>query len=468
MRIVEASFKADAGTMPCILDLAESVSSANGLDSDGLLRMRLNLEEVLLGLAEYGDRLGAAPDATLEVSREGDDLVFAVRDKGMPFDYVTMEDEGHSDIARILRRSDGVQLRNLGRGGREQSFRIRAPAEAVGRAEEDAPPRAYTPDDFDIHPMRPEERVQVPRCLYDEFGYSYINEAVYIPDRLQMSAEEGSVIPFTSTSPEGEVAGFMSLLRDTELPGTAEMAMVVVKKRFRKLSIMNRLIDNSIRAAESMGMASVNMEPVAYHPFTQMVSDRKGMTPCGIWLNKIPADLDTSYGEERRRSLFWSALLFSDSPRRIHIPSETEGLCRRIISGLGAERVLADPSEPAGATSADISHNDVMGTSRIHVRAVGTDAADVLRRRLHESKRLGCELTELAIDLRDPAAPYAYEAARDLGFFCAGMFPACSDRDLLLMQNTMSRAVDYETIQTTDGFGELLKAVRGFDPEGDL
>lgn len=468
MRLIETTFAVGPRTVPPVLDLAESVSAAAGLDAPGLLRMRLNLEEVLLGLEEYREAMGRDPEATLVISRDGDDLVYSVRDKGLPFDYRTLEDEGHADIARILGRRDGVELRNLGRGGREQTFRLHAPA---GEAEAGGAPgsgRRYVPDDFDIHPMRPEERMQVARCLYDEFGYSYINEAVYIPDMLGRSVEEGSIVPFTSTSPEGEVAGFMSLLRDRHLPGTAEMAMVVVKKRFRKLSIMNRLIDHSMAAASSMGLVSVNMEPVAYHPYTQMVSDREGMTPCGLWLNKITPELDTSFGTGARGSLFWSAKLFSDAPREAHIPSETLPMCRRILSGMGAERVVREGSEPEGPTTLVTERSEIMGTFRIYAESVGTDCYGALRRALHDSKRLGCELTELMINLRDPAAPSAYDDARELGFFCAGMLPACSDRDLLLMQNTMSRAVDYETIQTTESFRRLLEDVRGFDPEGDL
>ena len=72
------------------------------------------------------------------------------------------------------------------------------------------------------------------------------------------------------------------------------------------------------------------------------------------------------------------------------------------------------------------------------------------------------------INLQDPAAPAIYDAAKGLGYFCIGMFLVSSDRDLLMMQNPMSRIVDYASLQTTESFGKLLEMVRGLDPEGDL
>ena len=469
MDLVDVTIRADEGMIPCVLTMAESVSRGQGMDEGLLLRMRLNLEEILIGLISYGSSYGYDPKIDIIIRRDGDELVYSVRDKGVPFDYSTLENGGYSDVARILNRTDGAELRNLGREGREQTFRL--PVPHIDSDEDDVSEfrQCMKPDDFNIHPMRPEECMQVAQCLYDEFGYTYVNEAVYIPERLVESTRDGNFIPFTSTAPNGEVAGFMALVRTPRLPGTAEMATVVVKKRFRKCSIMNRMIDNAMHQAESLGLQSVNMEPVAYHPYTQMVSDKMGMWPCVVGFNRIPPDIGTSFeGQGSRRTMLWSAKSFRDEPRTIHVPEEVMDLCDFIDDGLGIERPFGDAAEPTGDSSMITEFNNVMSVGRTYIDRTGEDHLQVMRRELRGLKGIGCEIAELMINIQDPSAPYAYETAKGLGYFCTGMFPVSSGCDYLIMQNPMSRIVDYSFIKTTDSFGRLVAMVRDLDPEGDL
>ena len=469
MDLVDVTIRADERMIPCVLTMAETISRGQGMGEDLLLRMRLNLEEILLGLISYGSSFGYDLGIDVSIGRDGDELVYSVRDKGVPFDYSTLENGGYSDIARILNRTDGAELRNLGREGREQTFRL--PVPHIDSDDDDVSEfrQCMKPEDFDIHGMRPEECMQVAQCLYDEFGYTYVNEAVYIPERLVESTKDGMFTPYTATAPDGEVAGFMALVRSPRLPGTAEMATVVVKKKFRKCSIMNRMIDNAMHDAESMGLQSVNMEPVAYHPYTQMVSDRMGMWPCAVGFNRIPPDVGTSFeGQDSRRTMLWSAKSFRDEPRTIHVPEDVMDMCDYIDHGLGIERPFGEVEKPSGDSSMTTEYNSVMSIGRTYIDRTGEDCRQRMRRELHGLKAVGCEIAEIMINIQDPSAPYAYEAAKDLGYFCTGMFPVSSGCDYLMMQNTMSRIVDYSSIKTTEPFGKLVGMVRDLDPEGDL
>lgn len=469
--LVDVTIRSDMGMVPCVLTMAESVSRGQGMDEGSLLRMRLNLEEILLGLISYGSSSGHDPCIDLCIRREGDELVYSVRDKGIPFDYGTLECCGYADIARILTRTDAApELRSLGRDGREQTFRLPVPKRDDGCPDEEIAGNQYRPEDFTIHDMDPSECMQVSQCLYDEFGYSYVNDNLYDPVRMRAMMDSGSFIPFTAVAPEGEVAGFMALSGSPDLLGTAEMVSVVVKRKYRKCSIMNRLIDNAMERARSIGLCSVNMEPVAYHPFTQRVSDRIGMTPMAVCFNRIPSDVDTSYGGgDSRRTIFWSAVSFRDTPRTMHLPDEVVPLAELVTSGLGTKRSISHGNmEPTGTSDIRTSYNPVISLGRTFADSVGEDSYNILRRDLRDLRSKGCEVAELMINLQDPGAPSLYEGAKDLGYFCTGLFPVSSDRDYLMMQNPMSRIFDYSTMETTDSFGRLLELVRGLDPEGDL
>ena len=112
--------------------------------------------------------------------------------------------------------------------------------------------------------------------------------------------------------------------------------------------------------------------------------------------------------------------------------------------------------------------NNVMSVGRTYIDRTGEDHLQVMRRELRGLKGIGCEIAELMINIQDPSASYAYEPAKGLGYFCTGMFPVSSGCAYLIMQNPMSRIVDYSSIKTTDSFGRLVAMVRDLDPEGDL
>ena len=163
MDLVDVTIRADERMIPCVLTMAETISRGQGMGEDLLLRMRLNLEEILLGLISYGSSFGYDPGIDVSIGRDGDELVYSVRDKGVPFDYSTLENGGYSDIARILNRTDGAELRNLGREGREQTFRF--PVPHIDSDDDDVSEfrQCMTPEDFDIHWMTPDEGMQVPK-----------------------------------------------------------------------------------------------------------------------------------------------------------------------------------------------------------------------------------------------------------------------------------------------------------------
>lgn len=467
--LMEITVSADEGLISPTLDLVEELAAASGVSERDSLRLRLNLEEILLSVFSYGYRSDRRRSVDVSVTALPDSLRVSVHDKGIPYDYETLRSGGGAISADILTRMpDGPVLRSLGSGGREQVLEFpRVPPCGSGSGaggSESAP----CLEGIEIHPMRPEEGIQVAQCLYDEFGYSYINDIVYYPERFAAAVESGRFACYTAVSRDGEVAAVLSLTTDPHLPGTGEVSMGVVRKKYRKASLMTRLTEAVMGRARELGMTSVFCRPVGYHPYTQKIALAQGMMPCCVELNHLAADLANSYEDgEHRHHTFCGTLMLRDTHRMIHCPPGEEDIAEAVIRNCGLDRGFA-PSEapaPGSETIVDTDINPILRAACIYVDRVGEDHVQALGREHRRMKSSMCELCNLYINLQDPAAAAMYDAAKALGYFVTGMLPASEKCDYLMMQDPFYGGVDYGTFSTEGAFGDLLELVRARDPE---
>lgn len=462
---------ADPGLIPPALRFCEEMAIGLGVSDEDALRMRLGLEEILLSVFSYGYGHDARRSVDIMLSADDTSFQATVYDKGIPYDYEVLMSTEASDSASILSGMiSGPVMENLGRNGRSQTLRFeRSPPVRLCRAAGlDGGPETT---EFDYHPMRPEEGIQVAQCLYDEFGYTYVNDIVYYPERFVDAVSSGALNSWTATAPSGEVAGHLTLIHSPRFPGTADMGMGVVKKRYRKGAVMTTLTERILRSAREQGLSSIHCECVAYHPYTQRICGPLGIFPCAACLNAVQSDMSTSYGtESERQSMLMAVLMMSDSHRTVHCPEGSKDIVDFVIRGCGLDRTVIGCEGPAegSATVVSTDRNDIMRTASIFVHSAGPDVGTALLREHHAVRARGCEASTVLINLQDPSAGSAHDAARGLGYFVSGMFPGSSECDWLMMVNPISECVDYGSMRLVGEFERLVGIVRGHDPEGWL
>ena len=472
VEVADLRIQADTALIPNILDFVCELASEYDLPSEDSPRLRLALEEILASVFSYGydndrihtvDVVVAVGDSTLRVS---------VMDKGLPYDYKTLLETRSADSANILTHMrNGPMMRYLGKDGREQivSFPISPRIRDAPRCQVESGPVDFST--IEIHPMRPEEGIQVAQCLYDEFGYTYVNDIVYFPERFNEAVASGTMMSYTAVAPSGEVAGHLTLIKTPLLPGTAELAMGVVRKRYRKGSVMSRLTEAVMAAATDDSLTSIYAQPVGFHPYTQRTCAANGMFPCSVNFNYTGADLAMSYfSEHRRQHVFMAVRMLADVRRTIHCPPDARDVVDFVIGGCGLDRVHADPVEPEGGsrTILDVEVHGGSASASVFVRSVGEDVAKAIRRVNKSVRDSCCEVAFIFINLQDPCAASAYDAAVALGYFTVGMFPGTSENDWLIMHNTFIGGIDYGSFVAEGHFSELLEIVRHHDPEGYL
>lgn len=475
MDLIRMSVRAEDASIPMVEEAVGYYGGLYGLGADETERFLVTVEEAISQVISYG--FPGRPDSMFDVSLgiEGLDLIVTISDKGIPYDYESLEGSEESRLSVLLLKgfADGASLTSMGSEGRRQVLRKHlsalpgyARSEPLLQAAPEACP--YSPGDFDIHPLRRSEAIEVAQCMYDEFGYTYPHEIVYHPDGFFNAVERGECVSYVATAPDGEVAGHVALVASPSLHGTMELCMGVVRRKYRKCSIMSGLTAAAMERASHMGLRSVNAMPVAYHPFTQKVCNKQGMHPFGFSFNRLNGDLSTSYEQGSRGSLALSAILLSDPHRDIYIRPAVLDIVGYVVDDGDLDRdiYVAGCPVPLEGDSAVTAETDArMGFGRIVVRRTGEDVRPSLRamdRRLCEQR---CEVIEMLIAANEESSVAAYDEAVSLGYFCTGIFCGCDDTDWLLMEKLVFSSVDFGCLETVEPYTGLLELVEEGIPD---
>jgi len=184
-QIARVTVSADAGYLPPVIEFAKQIAHRLGLENAGQLEGAVEL--VCMNVIEHA--FGPEEEGSLDVHvlRGVGQVVVAVEDRGLPFDYGRLRDGGAGTVLETLHRFfDKVRFINLGRRGNRVELRKHLPQADV---------REHLPEDerrrtvettavsedvtLEVRMMRPEESFELSRCVYRSYGYSYDWDYVY-------------------------------------------------------------------------------------------------------------------------------------------------------------------------------------------------------------------------------------------------------------------------------------------------
>ncbi len=474
MELVRVSVRAESDSVSLVQDIIRYYARIHGIAEDEVERFLIPVEEAMAQVIEYG--FPENPDAMFDVSVsiEGPDLNVTIIDKGIPYDYEMLENNLGADLSvRLLKGfADGLSLTSLGSGGRKQVLmKHLAALPEYTRCKEEmlkVDPTPVSPDSpLDFHMLRREEAIEVAQCIYDEFGYTYLHDTVYYPEEFYKSVQRGECVSMVVTDTSGEVVGHLALTGTSVFRGTMELCMGVVKKKYRNCRIISRLTDKLMDHARTLGLTSVNAMPVIYHVYTQKAALRQGMHPSGFMFNIINDDLTTSFDQAMRASGALAVLLFNDVHREVFVRPSVEAIARYVVTEANADRDLMIITEDFDANGESVitAEADPRGESgRIMVNSTGSDIAVRLKAADNYLRAQNCKVVMLYISTSEKSSVLAYDVAAGLGYYCTGLYTACSDTDYLMMENIMFSNVDYGKIQTIEPFTGLLELVKEGDP----
>jgi serine/threonine-protein kinase RsbW len=470
---IRLSLPAELDFIPGAMALVREVTKKLGLEDVDSRHMELVVEEACLNVIEHAFE-GEVGSYDIVIERRPGQIVIAVEDRGLPLDIKKLEEEKGSGLGVILMRAfaDEVRFLNLGRLGKRVELIKNLPEKNLDNIiKEAAIPAQLTlvspelkESDITVRPMRPDETVKLARCAYRCYGYTYVSDHIYYPERSHEMVEKGLMISVVAVTPQDEIIGHLAVVKETPEALIGESGQAIVDPRYRGHGFhikMGFLLSSINKAA---GMVGTFGEAVTVHPYSQKSALTRGYVETGLLLGFIPPTLyfkkiqDEAASKRRAAVLMYKRL--NDEPlRNIYPPAHHGGMLRRIYKNSGLRRnIVTNEEMPAlpELSKVDIKFKAEANWAFLRVVEYGRDLEEIIRFRLKELCQRRTDCIYLELPLSHPATQFYCAPMEMLGFCFGGIMPEVQNGDVLRLQYFNNVDLEIDDVHLATEFGREL------------
>ena len=478
--VASVTVLADATLLPAVVDFVRNTAHQLGLTDSGAEHLSWAAETVCRNVIDRAYEPEEEGRYDVYVLRRPGQVVIAVEDRGLPFDYAPLQTGNETHLSNTLHQSfaDEISFVNLGRrGNRVELIKHLPHADVREHLSEDEHHRAVrapaAPEDtpLEVRMMRPEESFELSRCVYRSYGYSYDWDYIYYPDRIQELQESGLMRSCIVVTPEGEFVGHLALTLESSNSPVAEAGQAVVDPRYRGHQLFERMKTFLAERAKEWDMYGLYSEATAVHPYSQKGNLHLGAKETGYLLGYIPASVFyKEIGEDkkgRRGSVALFYMRVNTEPKRdVYPPVAYREGAQQVIEHNGLRRSIKNASDVDMSSSSRVSVNvrQDHNLAFLRVEEPGADLGELVRDRLRELCLHHIDCIYVDLPLSHPATAQAGTGLRDLGFFFGGIIPEAHGGDIggdaLRLQYLNNIEIETDDVRTASDFGgELLNLI---------
>jgi serine/threonine-protein kinase RsbW len=361
----------DTAYLPVVGAYVTTSALQAGFGEEDAGRIRLAVDEACTHVIETAFEPGEETTFTVTCQRSASGLRVVIADKGMPFNPAAVAD--YDPQAGLDRELGGLsfylmkqvmdEVRFVGKGREGKELHLVKYLEAGNIttyfSEEELRPyearvEPAPPGEYVFRLLQPAEAVEVARCVYKTYGYTYPGEHIYYPQRLIEMSRTGEQVSVVAISDKGEVAGYCAIFGGQADDPVRELGQAVVDPAHRGRRVLSRLLQFAIDQARARGMAGLFGEPVTNHTFSQQACIPLGFRDTALLLGYIPQSVYfKKIGEgalAQRETLLYSLLpLRAWAPAQLYPPPHHRAMLARIYENLGIARELAQAGRGASA-----------------------------------------------------------------------------------------------------------------------
>jgi anti-sigma regulatory factor (Ser/Thr protein kinase) len=469
--VARVTVSADAGFVSPVVGFVRETTRLLGLKDEDAEHLDRIVEVVCQNIIEHGFETGEDGRYDVLVIRRPGQVVVAVEDRGLPFDYERFE-SGDPVLGEMLRHSfaDEVRFVNLGRGGNRVELvkelsrgGVREGLSGEEHRETTEAPVASGDVPLEIRTMRPEETPALARAVYRSYGYSYDWDDIYYPDRIRGLQESGLMRSCVAVSPEDEFVGHLAVMVEHPDSTVGEAGQAVVDPRFRGHHLFPKMKTFMAEQCKKSGMYGLYSEATAVHPYSQRGNLHLGARETGFLLGYIPPSVAyKDIGEDRagrRGSVALFHMRINEEPEReIHPPARFRDVVQRVVEHNGLRRTVVEVSgSPQSASSrVDLRVRRDHNLAFVRVLEPGEDLLELVRARLRELCLHRLDVIYVDLPLSHPATRACGGRLEELGFFFGGILPELLNGDVLRLQYLNNVEIERGDVSTASDFGEEL------------
>lgn len=472
-------------------DYVRGLCQIHGCERKDASLVALAVEEAVSNVIQHGyasDEEGVF-EVSFDVGAAG--LTIEIREKGLPFDPKKLASYGEREFReasdetcgmgiRLMKGAmDRVEFLNLGKKGKlvrmSKYFRHGRVDRFFSREELQ---REHVSGDvplgpFEIRPLKADEALEVSRCAYRAYGYTY-REFIYYPERVWDLNEDGHLHSFVAVDGEGRLVGHLALSFSDTGAAIAELAAAFVNPSCRGQGLLGRLTCKVMGEAEKMGLQGLFVHAVTSHPASQKGAARSGFVPTGLLLAALFADLEFKsltgrVGQKENALLMVKPL--RERPRfDVWVPPRYAEMICFLAGEIGREVVVHEDRLPLREVSGGEGNRyyrvEEFNFAEIRIVTFGEDVFQELRYRLGGFIRERVDVVYLYLDMECPQAGAFAARCLDLGFcFCGYMPGEMAGKDALILQKLNNLTIDFSGISLADERAvEIMKFIEGEMP----
>jgi anti-sigma regulatory factor (Ser/Thr protein kinase) len=470
--IARVTVTTDAELLPTVVCFVRQVAHRIGLRNKAAEHLDESVQAVCRNVIEHAFGPDEEGQYDVLVFHRPAQVVIAVEDRGLPFDYARLTDGGDTALPEMLHRAFAEEVRfvNLGRGGNRVELVKHLPhADVRKQLSEDEHHRtvraAAAPEDtpVEIRMMRPEESFELSRCIYRSYGYSYLWDFVYYPERVRELQESGLMRSCVAvTQGNEEFVGHLAVRLEHPDASVGEAGLAVVDPRFRGHRLFERMTTFMAEHAKDWGLYGLYGGAVTLHPYSEKGFLHLDAKETGFLLGAHPASVSFKGIDEAREGRRGSVALFymriNEEPERvIYPPHPYRDLIQRVVEHNGLLRTVGEGREdPASLSRVSVEVHRDDNHAFLRVEEPGADLQELVRVRLQELclHRVDCIYVDLP--LSHPAVQSAAARLDELGFFFGGVIPELRGGDILRLQYLNEIDIRPDDVRTVSDFGQGL------------
>jgi len=427
-----------------------------------------------------------------------------IKDRGQPFDpsmapeYDVDHPEGAlsgSGLGLFLMRQfmDDISFHILGREGKELHLvkylhgePAQAPpadgADAARSETESREPLASGSVPFQVRLALPSEAIEISKCAYDAYEYSYGHEHIYYPERLKELISTGVIVSAVAVTGDeaGTIMAHNALIWDQPEDKSAEIGMAFTKRRFQNQGCARATGMFLLNEAMKRGLRSIFLDCTTAHVFSQQAAVKAGARECCLLLGIDPEAQSWKHFSSHRQRVSnvithmrvpTAATEKEEREYVVHVPLQHREMIEKTYANLGWMPMIPGEKDSAPELPETLSVIEVRAgkayqqTASIEIKAYGADIVQQIGRAVKRLCLDKLEVVYLLLDLGDPLTATVTGRLEALGFFFAGIIPRPDGGDRLELQYLNNVLIDYDRIQLYSDFAkQLLSYIQARDP----
>jgi hypothetical protein len=473
LELKDLSTAVEAGT-----DFICATLKKKGFAAQTISRASEIVKTILEMLSKVDKSFAQEEEIKIQLSATADSLIIGFRNLGLPMYLNAAEALSERDKALMQRlhavkdRVRSVSFSNEGQNGQIIRLSIEIP-ENKRVAETARQMIEVKQEEIEVRQLRPGEEGDLARLFYQVYGYHYINDFVYFPDKIKAKVAAGELISTVAVH-KGALVAHVALVKKNDEPPVYESGLGVVDPRIKSQGLFGRVFKETMAIADKTPMRFCVYDFVTNHDYSQRLVAKYGTEEMAIFIGcqgkEFQANMEAlGIGQDPQHTDRYSLLLAikrqCEAPfgKEVVLPVNLGEIADFILQPLGIEwRPAARfvPLAPNGRY--EVSYQPAQRAAIFDLVEPGAKA---LKQALEEWRflmRRGYQYAAVEMSLSYPGVGQVFDYLGQFGFFMAGFVPyRISDKLGFRFQFVGPTRVDFDEIKLYSERGRnLLNLIR--------